>query len=102
MPIGAARRFFNITREDGFANFFSSIHLLAVGVVLVLVTLVIKNRLRGSNSKVVVGWGVIAGLFFFMGIDDGTVLVDGITGGFHLLSSLSSGDPETENRAQGM
>ena len=30
------------------------------------------------------------------------VLVDGLTGGFHLLSSLSTGDPETENRAQGM
>ena len=30
------------------------------------------------------------------------VLVDGITGRFHLLSSLSTGNPETENRAQGM
>ena len=93
VSIGAARRFFNITREDGFANFFSSIQLLAVGVVLVLVTLVVKNQLRGLNSKVVVGWGVLAGLFVFMGIDDGTKLHERVGSIFKALVTDPSGEP---------
>ena len=32
VPIGAARRLFNITREDGVANFFSSFQMLAVAL----------------------------------------------------------------------
>ena len=34
IPIGAARRFFNITREDGISNFCTSFQMLSVGVIL--------------------------------------------------------------------
>jgi len=53
IPIGAARRFFNITREDGILNFFSSFQMLSVGVVLLLITLVVSRQNRGSRSRVV-------------------------------------------------
>ena len=63
IPIGAARRFFNITREDGIPNFFSSFQMLSVGVVLLLITLVVSRQNRGSRSRVVLGWGLVTGLF---------------------------------------
>ena len=53
IPIGAARRFFNITREDGIPNFFSCLQLLSGGVVLLLITLVVSRQNRGSRSRVV-------------------------------------------------
>ena len=53
--IGAARRLFNITREDGVPNFFSSFQLLAVGIVLLLITIGVRAQSQSSNSKVVLG-----------------------------------------------
>ena len=57
IPIGAARRFFNITREEGMPNFFSSFQMLSVGVILLLITLVVSRQNRGSRSGLVWGWG---------------------------------------------
>ena len=74
ISIGAARRFFNITREDGIPNFFSSFQMLSVGVVLLLITLVVSRQNRGSRSRVVWGWGLVTGLFFYMGLADATKL----------------------------
>ena len=74
VPIGAARRLFNITREDGVANFFSSFQMLSVGLVLLLIPLVVRGQNRGSRSKLVWGWGLITALFFYMGVDDATKL----------------------------
>ena len=74
VSVGAVQRFFNITREDGLANFFSSFQMLGVGVVLVLITLVVRSQTRGSKSMLVWGWGLIAALFIYMGIDDATAL----------------------------
>ena len=74
VSVGAVQRFFNITREDGLANFFSSFQMLGVGVVLVLITLVVRSQTRGSTSKLFWGWGLIAALFIYMGIDDATAL----------------------------
>lgn len=74
VPIGAARRFFNITREDGVANFFSSFQMLAVAGVLLLITLVVRDRNQGSGTRPVWGWGLITVLFFYMGVDDATKL----------------------------
>ena len=51
---GAAQRLFNITREDGIPNFFSSFQFLAVGFVLLLITLVVRGQTRGGSSKLVV------------------------------------------------
>jgi len=74
IPIGAARRFFNITREDGIPNFFSSFQMLSVGVVLLLITLVVSRQSPGSRSRVVRGWGLVIGLFFYSGLADATKL----------------------------
>ena len=73
VTIGAARRFFNITREDGIANFFSSFQMLVTGGVLLLITLVVRRQSSGS-SKTALGWGVVTGLFLFTGFDDATKL----------------------------
>ena len=74
ISIGAARRFFSITREDGIPNFFSSFQMLSVVVVLLLITLVVSRQNRGSRSRVVWGWGLVTGLFFYMGLADATKL----------------------------
>ena len=74
VSIGAAQRFFNITREDGVANFFSSFQMLTVGAVLLLITLVARGQSQGSRPRLVWGWGLITALFFYMGVDDATAL----------------------------
>ena len=61
ISIGAAQGLFNITRGDGFANFFPSFQLLAVGRVLLLVTLVVRAQSSGSRSRVTLGWGIVTG-----------------------------------------
>lgn len=45
-----------------------------MGVVLILVTIVVRDQYRGLRSRTAIGWGVIAGLFVYLGIDDGTKL----------------------------
>ena len=92
VSIGAARRLFNITREDGVPNFFSSSQLLVAGVVLLLITVVARSQSRGSNSKVVVGWGVMAALFLYMGIDDATKLHERVGSIFKALVTDASGE----------
>lgn len=89
--IGAGRRLFNITREDGVPNFFPSFLLLGVGGVLLLITMVVRGL--GSNSKVVLGWGVVTGLFLFLGFDDGTKLHERIGSIFDALVTDDSGEP---------
>ena len=91
--IGATRRFFNITREDGIANFFSSIQFVAVAFVLLLITLVVRNQTRGTGQKVVVGWALITCLFLLLGIDDGTKMHERLGSIFKALVTDSSGDP---------
>ena len=92
VSIGAARRLFNITREDAIPNFFSSVQLLAVGAVLLLITLVVRAQSRGSGSKVVWGWGLLAGLFIYMGVDDATKLHERIGSIFKALVTDSGGE----------
>ena len=92
VSIGAARRLFNITREDGVPNFFSTFQALAVGAVLLLVTLVVRGQSRGTGSKTFVGWGVITALFIFVGIDDGTKLHERVGSMFAALVTDSSGE----------
>ena len=92
VSIGAARRLFNITREDGVGNFFSTFLALAVGAVLLLIAVVVRGQSRGSGSKTFVGWGVITGLFIFLGIDDGTKLHERVGSIFKALVTDSSGE----------
>ena len=93
VDIGAAQRLVNITREDSIPNFYSSYLLLAVGTVLLLITLTVRRRTRGSGSRVAVGWAIIAGLFIFLGIDDATKLHERIGTIFSELVTDDDGDP---------
>jgi hypothetical protein len=65
------QRLFNVAREDSLANFLGSVETLAVGAVLWLVFL---HARRTSSGWVVVGWGVLAAAFTYMGIDDGALV----------------------------
>ena len=94
VDIGAVRRLFNITREDGVPNFFSSFQALAVGVVLLLITLTVRSQSGGSNSKTVVGWAVLTGLFFFIAFDDATKFHERMATVFSTLVTDASGDPD--------
>ncbi len=70
IKIGAVRRFFNITREDGIANFYSSLLLVANGVTLLLVYWF--NKVARIPRTVNYGWLLLALFFAFMGFDDAT------------------------------
>ena len=94
VSIGAARRLFNITREDGVANFFSSFQMLGVGAVLLLITLVVRGQNQGSRSGLVWGWGLITALFFYMGVDDATALHERVGTIFSELVTGPAGRPD--------
>lgn len=70
LDIGPIRRFFNITREDGIANFYSAFLLVANGVTLFL--LYWFTKVANESKKVIYGWLIMALFFTFMGIDDAT------------------------------
>ena len=94
IPIGAARRLFNITREDGVANFFSSFQMLAVAAVLLLITLAVRSQNQGSGSRLVWGWGLITALFFYMGVDDATKLHERVGTIFSVLVTGPEDQPD--------
>lgn len=70
--IGAIRRLFNITREDGISNFFSSFQLIAVGLALFMVYAVSKKIYENQSWIQEKGWLILALFFTFMGFDDAT------------------------------
>ena len=94
VSIGAAQRFFNITREDEVANFFSSFQMLAVAAVLLLITLIVRGQNQGSRSRLVWGWGLITALFFYMGVDDATKLHERVGTIFSELVTGPGGGPD--------
>jgi hypothetical protein len=65
------QRLFNVAREDSLANFLGSVETLAVGGVVWLIFL---HARRTGPRPVVIGWGVLAIVFTYMGIDDGAVV----------------------------
>ena len=92
VDIGATQRLFNITREDGIPNFFSSIQLLSVGVVLLFIALVARDNNRRSGSKPALVWGIVTALFIYSGIDDATKLHDRIGSIFSALFTDSGSE----------
>ena len=94
ISVGAVQRLFNITREDGIPNFFSSFQMLTVGAVILLITLVVRAQTRGSGSKLVWGWALVCALFFYMGVDDATKLHERIGTLFSELVTNSDGGPD--------
>lgn len=71
-PYGSLRRLTNVAREDGFNTWISSVQLALVGVVLYFIRL--RARQLGSRPRVVLGWGLLAAFFVYMGIDDGAAV----------------------------
>lgn len=68
------RRLVNITRDDGLANWFSSIQLLFVSVVLWMVLFVLvyskPNLIIKKREKI--GWSLSALFFSYLAVDDGS------------------------------
>ena len=94
IPIGAAQRLFNITREDSIPNFFSSVQMLVVATVVLLIALVVRQQERWRQSQVPLGWGVLTGFFFFIGVDDGVKLHERLGSIFQALVTDSQGEPD--------
>ncbi len=80
VPWSPLRRFFNITREDGLGNWWSTMQTMLVALVLWAIVFV-QARQRaaagedgGGSRWKIIGWTVIAGFFSFMSLDDGSKL----------------------------
>ena len=72
-PYGSLRRLTNVAREDGFNTWLSSVQLAMVGVVLFCIRL--RARQLGTTPRVILlGWGLLAAFFVYMGIDDGAAI----------------------------
>ena len=67
--VGAIRRLFNITREDGLASFFAVIQTFLVTLVLWLIYFVVKQQ--NSRKSDASGWLLLACFFSYLTIDDG-------------------------------
>ena len=67
--IGAMRRMFNITREDGLASWFGITQTLLTALTLAVIYRAVKNR-PGARWKAT-GWLVLTGFFLYMAVDDG-------------------------------
>jgi len=96
LDIGPIKRFFNITREDGIANFFSAFVLVANGVTLFL--LYWFTKVAQKSKKVVYGWLALALFFTFMGIDDATKFHERVGSTAKIL--LAGGDSQQAQPSQ--
>ena len=71
---GAIQRLVNITRDDGLPNWFSSVQLLAIAIVLWMILFVLlyskPNLIRKKTEKF--GWGLSALFFTYLAVDDGS------------------------------
>ncbi len=67
VPIGAIRRLFNLTREDGLGNWFASTQTLAVAAVMALIFL----RARLADPAKARGWALLSLFFAYLAVDDG-------------------------------
>lgn len=86
--IGAIRRLFNITREDGLASLFAVLLTLAVGVVAWACYARAKNS--GAPRFRRAGWLFVAILFTYIAIDDGAKIHERL--GTALKFTLNNGD----------
>ena len=66
------RHLTNITDESGFASWFGTMQTLGVALTVCLLALVTKTQ-RTARSRYV-GWCVLAAMFTYMAVDDGTQL----------------------------
>ncbi|GAA4807335.1 hypothetical protein [Litoribaculum gwangyangense] len=71
---GAIQRLVNITRDDGLPNWFSSIQLLFISIVVWCIFLSLKYSKPNLMKKGIHGWGwlIIALFFMYLAVDDGS------------------------------
>lgn len=71
---GAIQRLVNITRDDGLPNWFSSIQLLSISIVVWSIFLSLKYSKPNLMKKGIYGWGwsIIAFFFTYLAVDDGS------------------------------
>jgi hypothetical protein len=70
------RRLVNITKDDGLSNWFSSVQLLSIGVVLwiILFGLIYSKPSLIRKKLEKLGWGLSALFFTYLAVDDGSKL----------------------------
>ena len=77
---GAIQSLVNISADDGLPNWFSSIQLLAIAIVLWMILFVLvyskPNLIKKKTEKY--GWGVSALFFTYLAVDDGSMLHESI------------------------
>ncbi len=70
----AIQRLVNITKDDGLSNWFSSVQLLAISIVLWIILFVLlyskPYMIRQKTEKL--GWGISALFFTYLAVDDGS------------------------------
>ncbi len=69
--IGAIRRFFNITREDGVASWFGVTQTWMVGLTAGFLYFVVRSS--GGARWRRVGWSIVALFLLYMAMDDGAM-----------------------------
>ena len=84
VDVGAIRRMTNIAREDSLASWFGTTQTLFVA--LTAWVLFLLSRAGLSTAWRQVGWAVVAAMFTYMAVDDGTQLHER----FGTLASVSS------------
>ena len=82
--IGAIRRLFNATREDGLASFFAVTQTFLVSLTAFAVFAVERRRAPGPRS---LGWLVIALFFLYMAVDDGAKVHERLGTAFRISQS---------------
>jgi hypothetical protein len=92
-PVGAIRRLFNITREDGLASLFAVLLTLAVGVVAW--ASYARAKSLGARRFTCTGWLFVAILFTYLAIDDGAKIHERL--GTALKFTLNSEDSADSN-----
>ncbi|MGR3320123.1 MAG: hypothetical protein ACUZ8O_16770 [Candidatus Anammoxibacter sp.] len=93
--IGAIRRMVNITREDGLANWLSSLQLIIVGSVIWAIAFAVKNQKQNnSDKKRYYCWIGIACFFIYMGFDDAIKFHERIGTTFNTILSRSAESTE--------
>jgi hypothetical protein len=64
------RRFFNITREDGLASWFSVTQNWMAGLTTGMITLIVSNQDCARQRRT--GWFIMMAFLLYMAMDDGT------------------------------
>ncbi|PIQ24286.1 hypothetical protein COW36_23820 [bacterium (Candidatus Blackallbacteria) CG17_big_fil_post_rev_8_21_14_2_50_48_46] len=72
--IGALQRLVNVSQDDGLVNWFSSIQLFCIALVLWGVFAVLLTQKQTLKRFVLWGWGFIASFFSYLALDDGSRL----------------------------